>query len=130
MPSLTCIICPNGCRITAEMIDGEYVFSGHKCARGLAFAKAELTAPMRGVNTTVRTAFPQAPALPVRTKGEIPKELIPAFVHALASVVVTKKVGIGETVVPDILGTGCDVIATSDMLKKEEVLCEIRSYSR
>ncbi len=117
MPSFTCIVCPNGCRISAEFKDGDYVFSGHKCARGIAFARAELTAPMRSVTTTVRTAFPEAPALPVRTNGEIPKELLPAFIRTLASLVVTKKVGIGETVVADILGTGCDVIATSDGLK-------------
>ena len=125
MPVLTCIVCPNGCRISAQVIDGEYVFSGHKCARGIAFARAELTAPMRSVTTTVKTAFAQMPALPVRTNGEIPKALIPAFVHALASVVVTRQIGIGETVVQDILGTGCDVIATSDVLKsvKEGLLC-------
>jgi CxxC motif-containing protein len=103
------------------------VFSGNKCARGIEFARAELTAPMRSVTTTVKTVFPQMPALPVRTKGEIPKELIPAFINALASVLVTQQVGIGETVVSDILGTGCDVIATSDILKssafKEERLC-------
>lgn len=125
MPSLTCIVCPNGCRISAEIRNGELVFSGYKCARGIEFARTELTAPMRSVTTTVKTAFAQMPALPVRTNGEIPKELIPAFVHALAGVVVTKAVGIGDTVVPDVLGTGCDVIATSDMLAalKEGLLC-------
>lgn len=127
MAQLTCIVCPNGCRISAEFKDGNYVFSGNKCARGIEFARAELTAPMRSVTTTVKTAFSQMPALPVRTKGEIPRELIPAFIHVLASVVVTQRVGIGETVVADILGTGCDVIATSDFLKsgelKEGLLC-------
>jgi CxxC motif-containing protein len=127
LQQITCIVCPNGCRISAEIVGGDYVFSGNKCARGIEFARAELTAPMRSVTTTVKTVFPQMPALPVRTKGEIPKELIPAFINALASVLVTQQVGIGETVVSDILGTGCDVIATSDILKssafKEERLC-------
>lgn len=127
MKQLTCIVCPNGCRISVELKDGEYAFSGNKCVRGIEYAKAELTEPMRSVTTTVRTAFKYMPALPVRTKGEIPKQLIPEVIHVLASVVVTKELGIGETVVADILGTGCDVIAASDMLKtawkKEELSC-------
>lgn len=121
MHELTCIVCPNGCRISAELKDGDYVFSGNKCARGIEFARAELTAPMRSVTTTVKTVFAEMPALPVRTNGEIPKKLIPALIHTLASVVVTQPVGIGETVARDVLGTGCDVIATSDLLKTRDM---------
>jgi CxxC motif-containing protein len=126
MKQLMCIVCPNGCRITAEMKDGQYVFSGNKCARGADFAKTELTAPMRSVCTTVRTVFRGMPALSVRTDGEVPKEMIPDIMRALAGVLVSKEMLIGETVVSDILGTGCDVIATCDMpgiTGREEMPC-------
>jgi CxxC motif-containing protein len=67
------------------------------------------------------------PALPVRTNGDIPKELIPGVMRTLAGVVVSEELGIGDVVVGNILGTGCDVIATSDMLRdralKEEMPC-------
>ncbi len=121
MQELTCIVCPNGCRISVEFKDGDYVFSGNKCVRGIEFARAELTAPTRSVTTTVKTAFSGMPVLPVRTNGEIPKKMIPVLIHALASVVVTQPVGIGETVIEDVLGTGCDVIATSDILKPADM---------
>lgn len=120
MKEITCIVCPIGCRITAETKEGEYVFSGNRCARGEDFAKAELTAPRRSLTTTVRTAFHDMPVLPVRTNGEIPKEMIPDAMRVLGGVLVSEKIGIGDVVVKDILGSGCDVIATSDYLKSAE----------
>lgn len=120
MKELTCIVCPNGCRIAAQMQDGQYVFSGNRCTRGLEFAVTELTAPMRSITTTVRTVFLEMPVLPVRTKGEVPKEMIPEIIRELAKVLISEKIGIGETVAADILGSGVDVIATSNQLKSAE----------
>lgn len=120
MKQLTCIVCPIGCRITADIINGEYEFSGNRCARGAEFAKTELTAPKRSLTTTVRTAFRDMPALPVRTNGEIPKETIPDAMRVLGSVLVSHRIGIGDIVVKDIMGSGCDIIAASDMLKSAE----------
>lgn len=120
MKELTCIVCPNGCRIRAEMRNGQFVFSGNRCARGLEFAGTELTAPMRSITTTVRTVFHEMPVLPVRTKGEVPKEMIPAIIRELAKVLISAKIGIGETVAANILGSGVDVVATSNLLKSGE----------
>ncbi len=131
MKTLTCIVCPIGCRISVDMQDGKYAYSGNRCARGLEFAQAEMTAPMRCLTTTVRTAFPELPALPVKTSGEIPKKMIPGLIQALARIVVYERIGIGEPVAADIPGCGCDVTATSDLLKsmdKEETPCQTRSY--
>ena len=122
MKQITCITCPIGCRITIDFTNGEYSFSGNKCARGQEFAKNEMTSPVRSLTTTVRTSFPQMPVLPVRTNGEVPKEKIKEIIRELSKVVITEKIGIGETVAANILGTGCDIIATSNMLK-EESLC-------
>jgi len=119
MKQITCITCPIGCRITIDSVNGEYAFSGNKCTRGLEFAKNEMTSPVRSLTTTVRTSFPQMPVLPVRTNGEVPKEKIKEIIRELSKVVITEKIGIGETVAANILGTGCDIIATSNMLKEE-----------
>jgi len=122
MKQITCITCPIGCRITIDVANGEYSFSGNKCTRGLEFAKNEMTSPVRSLTTTVRTSFPQMPVLSVRTNGEVPKEKIKEIIRELSKIVITEKIGIGETVAANILGTGCDIIATSNMLK-EESLC-------
>jgi CxxC motif-containing protein len=119
MKQITCITCPIGCRITIDFANGEYSFSGNKCAQGLEFAKNEMTSPVRSLTTTVRTSFPQMPVLPVRTNGEVPKEKIKEIIRELSKIVISEKIGIGETVAANILGTGCDIIATSNMLKEE-----------
>lgn len=111
--SITCITCPIGCRISIDIADGEYVFSGNKCRKGEEFAKTELTAPFRSLTTTVRTAFPNV--LPVRTNGEVPKEKIFEIIRELSGIIITEKIGIGETVAANIAGTGCDIIATGDL---------------
>jgi len=120
LKELTCIVCPNGCRILAGMKNGQYVFSGNRCARGIEFAATELTAPMRSITTTVRTVFHEMPVLPVRTSGEVPKEMITDIIRGLAKVLVSEKIGIGETVAANIMGSGVDVIATSNQLKSGE----------
>jgi CxxC motif-containing protein len=94
--------------------------TGNQCKRGLAFAEAEITNPTRTVTTTVRTAFPEAPVLPVRTSGEIPKGKIPELMAALKDVTVTAPLGIGEVVLENALGLGLNIIATSNMLKERE----------
>jgi len=99
------------------MQNGQYVFSGNRCARGLEFASTELTAPMRSITTTVRTVFHNMPVLPVKTKGEVPKEMIPEIICELAKVLISRRIGMGETVAANILGSGIDVIATSSLLK-------------
>jgi CxxC motif-containing protein len=119
MKHITCITCPVGCRITVDTVGGEYVFSGGKCPKGAQFALTELTAPMRTLTTTVRTAFPAMPVLPVRTRGEVPKGTIPEIIRELSKLVITEKTGIGGIVAADILGTGTDIIATGNMLYKE-----------
>ena len=54
---LTCIQCPNGCRLTATRNgDGSVTVTGNLCRRGEEFGTAELTCPRRSVTTTVRTA--------------------------------------------------------------------------
>jgi len=119
MKQITCITCPIGCRVMIDIVDGEYVFYGNKCVRGEKFAKTEMTAPVRSLATTVRTVFPHMPVLPVRTSGEVPKEKITEIIRELSKMTITDEIGIGDVVAANILGTGCDIIATSDMLRRK-----------
>jgi CxxC motif-containing protein len=80
-----------------------------------------MTCPTRTLTTTVRTVFPWAPVLPVRTAAEIPKGRIGDLMAFLRGLVVREPLGIGEAVAENALGLG-DVIATSNILaeKNEE----------
>jgi len=116
--TITCIVCPVGCRITADFVNEELIISDNKCSKGFDFAKAEAEFPVRSLSTTVRTIFSHAPVLPVKTSGEVPKNKIMEIVSDLSDIIITEKIGIGEIVVANISDTGFDIIATSNLLKE------------
>jgi CxxC motif-containing protein len=124
MKEILCIVCPNGCRLHAEKsaegyVIEDYTISGNKCKRGVDFAIAEITNPTRTLTTTVRTSFPGVPVLPVRTAGEIPKGKIGELMNFINTIMVSRPLGIGETVAENVFGLGVNVIVTSDMIKEE-----------
>ena len=113
---IVCIVCPNGCRIRCTPNGSEYSFSGNKCKRGIAYAEAELTRPMRSLTSSVKTVFSDAPVVSVRTDGEVKKTKLSELAAVLGRVVVTDRLQIGDIVVKNICGTGVNVICTSDRL--------------
>jgi CxxC motif-containing protein len=118
MKEILCIVCPNGCRLQVEENNGALRVTGNLCGRGPDFAQKEIVNPTRTLTTTVRTAFPGIPVLPVRTAEEIPKARIRDVMDRLKTVIVNRPLGAGEAVVEDVLGLGVPVIATSNILKE------------
>jgi CxxC motif-containing protein len=114
--NMICVVCPNGCRLRARQAGEEITVTGNKCKKGIGFARAEIINPTRTVTTTVRTAFPGIPVLPVRTAGEIPKGHIPDLIRFLGTIILTEPIGIGGIVAKNVLGLGVNVIASSDFL--------------
>ena len=111
----TCIVCPNGCTLRAEETDGEITVTGNTCPKGAEYAKTELTNPTRTLTSTVATAFPAHPVLPVRTSAAIPKGEIKNAMAAINRLVVTTGLKCGDIVVKDFILTGVDLIATDDI---------------
>lgn len=111
---IVCIVCPTGCRMTAEKNGDEWIITGNTCPRGAAFARAELTHPMRSLTTTVRTNSVAMPMLPVRTDGEIPKELLFDAMRQLDKIIITAPLKCGDIILPAVSGTETAVIATCD----------------
>ncbi len=118
MKELVCIVCPNGCTLHIDTDGDGFCISGHKCKKGLLFAQSEMQDPLRTVCTTVRTVFPEAPVLSVRTDKEIPKSKIFEIMQHLNGFLLTERIGIGETVISNICGTDADIIATDNILKE------------
>ena len=86
MKELTCIGCPRGCTLKIERDGDGWSVTGNTCPRGREFAVSEMTAPRRTICSTVRTAFPDAPVLPVRVSADIPKDRIFDVMDALKTV--------------------------------------------
>lgn len=122
MKTLTCIVCPNGCTITIDKSGDDFIVKGNMCKRGRDFAISEMTNPKRSICSTVKTTIEGFPRLPVRTDGEVPFGLIFPVMKEINRIVIDKPVHSGEIIIKDVLGTGTDVIATSDIyLVLEEI---------
>lgn len=116
MKELVCIVCPRGCTMTLEGEGKDVKVSGNSCKRGAEFAVSEMTEPKRTICTTVKTAFPDVPVLPVRVSKEIPKDRIFDVMAEINKVTVKEKVKRGEVIIKDVSGLGADIIATSGVL--------------
>lgn len=111
---LTCIGCPMGCLLTAELESAMVTeVTGNACPRGASYARDELTNPTRMVTGLVRLYGSHVP-LSVKTRAPIPKALIGACLAQLTSTTLTKPVACGEVVLENVCGCGVDVIATAD----------------
>ena len=84
---------------------GEITVTGNSCKRGEKFARQELT---------------DVPVVPCRVSAEIPKDMIFPVMKEINRARVTKRIGRGEIIIPNVLGIGADIICTSDILKSGE----------
>lgn len=109
---LTCICCPMGCALKAELDDKGQVISvsGNTCIRGENYARSELTAPIRTVTTTVLSKDEKP--IPVKTKEPVPKEKIFEVVEDIKSQRIDLPVRMGDVVVKNAADTGIDIVAT------------------
>lgn len=117
---LICINCPMGCPLRVELDDGGNVLSvtGNTCKRGEDYGRKEVTAPMRTLTTTVGVREGEAPVVSVRTRGEIPKDMLFPCMEVLAKTAVNAPVALGDLIVADIAGTGVDVVATKAVKRR------------
>ncbi|MBP5228195.1 MAG: DUF1667 domain-containing protein, partial [Kiritimatiellae bacterium] len=74
---------------------------------------AEATNPVRMVTGLGKVAGSRRP-LPVKTRRAIPKGRIAEITNLLANTTVIPPKRIGDVIIPDVCGTGVDVVATAD----------------
>lgn len=109
---LTCIECPLGCEIEAE-VDGEQLVSvsGYGCLRGKKYAESEVVCPRRVVTSTVRAE--NGALVPVKTDKPVKKEEIFSVMKKINAAVCNLPVSIGDVIVENITEDIC-LIATGD----------------
>lgn len=131
--TLTCIICPNGCElevswdenlaVTGSAADGgpqvaAVTVTGNKCPRGVVYAEQEITNPMRTIASSVKLEGGTMPLVSVRVNGPIPKAKIMDVMDVIRKTTVMAPVKIGDVIIADVLGLGCDVVATRNVAAK------------
>ena len=110
-----CISCPMGCHLTVEGEIGSLTVTGNTCKNGEKYGIEEVTNPQRVVPSTVVIKGALTARLPVKTADTIPKAKIFDCMKALENVVVEAPVKMGDVIVPNVCGTGVDVVATKTM---------------
>lgn len=111
---LTCIVCPKGCQLKVELEDKKVIsVEGYTCKRGLAYAEAECTAPMRTLTTTAPVEG--GGVVPVKTDRTVPKELLFECMAVVNKTCVPADARLGDIVVENILGTGANVVTTRNV---------------
>lgn len=111
---MTCVACPLGCQLTVEL-DGENVVSvtGNTCKRGDAYARTEISNPVRSLTTTVRCTGGLHPVVPVKSSLPVPKDKMMECMKVINSVTVQAPVEVGQVIIHNILGTDAHIVATN-----------------
>lgn len=117
--NVTCTGCPMGCRLSVEVIETDkgpeiLDITGYECNRGRIYAQDEVVRPRRMITTLVRTGRGRQP-LSVRSSAAIPKDLIFSALELIHAQKITSPVKMGDIILANILDTGVDIIATSDL---------------
>ena len=113
--TITCIGCPMGCQVTVTLQDGEITeIKDYVCKKGKTYAVDELTNPTRMVTSVLRVEGSREP-LSVKTREFIPKSKVFDCLTEIRKAKLTTPIHIGDVIVPDVCGTGVDVIATKNI---------------
>ena len=114
--NLTCIVCPRGCTLTVTLdsvLENPVVsVEGQGCKRGVDYATAECTHPTRVLTTTAPTV--DGGVVPCKTDRAIPRELLFEAMKAVNSLSAPAVVRIGDILLPNLLGTGANIVATAN----------------
>ena len=94
---------------------GEFVsVSGNTCPWGAKYAEQECTHPLRVLTAVIPVRGSEMP-LSVKTSAPVPKEMIRDIMLLLGKTAVSLPVKAGAVIMPDVLHTGADIIATRDL---------------
>ncbi len=111
--TLICLVCPRGCRLT---IDKEGKITGNQCARGIPYAKQELSNPKRTVSYALKIAGSNV-RVPVKTDKPIAKSLIEPLSEYLKDFEAKLPIKFHDVLIKNVLDTDVNIIATKSFEK-------------
>ena len=102
---ITCIICPRGCSMQANIQGDTVTVTGNTCPKGEEYAINECLHPVRTVTATVRVANRTDTMVSVKTQAPVPKEQMMEVMAVLRQTTVNAPLKIGDVVLADVCGT-------------------------
>lgn len=113
---LICICCPVGCLIHVDKKeDGSLAITGNSCPKGEAYARNEMTDPVRSVTSIMKVTGGKGKVVPVKTAGEIPKGKISLCMDEIMKTQAAAPVRVGDVLISNVADTGVDLVATGAM---------------
>ena len=114
---IICVGCPLGCEVKLTLNDKNEVIgvADNKCKEGKRYVLEEYKNPVRTLTATILTQGGSQPLLPVKTATPLLKTILTQGMMVLARARAKPPVKMGDVVIPNLLGTGVDVVATSDL---------------
>lgn len=110
---LTCVLCPIGCELEVEHAAGDGLdVRGNQCDKGVDFAAEEILRPKRNLATSVPLAGTASRMVSVRLSAPVARDMVFPILAEIAKLRPEPPVRRGQVLIPDVLGTGVDVIAT------------------
>jgi CxxC motif-containing protein len=114
--TIICIGCPLGCHVILKADQkGEIeAMRGNQCKEGREYVVAEFRSPVR-VFTATLLPETDGPLLAVRTDKPVPKGQLMELMRSVSKLRFVPPVKTGQVLIPNILGTGTDLIASSSI---------------
>ena len=117
--TLTCIVCPIGCKITVLLLDNKVVsIVGNKCKKGVEYGVDEALNPRRTLTSSVLVTGGIWPLASVKSSQPIPKQKITQVLACIKEITVTAPVEAGQIVISNAANTGVDIVVTRTVLEK------------
>jgi len=103
--NITCIICPRGCSLQAEVNGTTVTVTGNGCPRGERYGESECLHPVRTVTATVRVANRPDTMVSVKTAQPVAKDKMSQVMAVLRSIRVDAPLAIGDVILPNLCGS-------------------------
>ena len=103
--TLTCIICPKGCSLTADIDLPKITVTGNTCPKGEEYAINECLHPVRTVTSTIRIGNRSDAMLSVKTETPIAKQDMFTAMEQLRKLSVDAPVCVGDVIHDNICGS-------------------------
>ena len=112
--AITCIVCPRGCAMTADIQENTITITGNACIRGEKHAIGECTNPVRSLTSIIRVRNREDTMVSVKSAAPVPKEKLFEIMDIIHKTRVNAPIKIGDILIPGVFGT--DIIATKEIL--------------
>ena len=110
---ITCIVCPRGCRLTADIQGDQITVTGQGCNRGEKHAIGEIRNPVRSLTSIVRVSNRVDTMVSVKSADPIPKGKMFEIMELIHAARVEAPIAIGDVILDNVCGTR--IVATKEI---------------